>query len=86
MAEAPEDLLPGIRTKDDLVEFVASLRAHLENHPEDWENTNLHDFLQALQGWLADMDQLRKNLGQPLQHEPDWRTVAEMLLATAVYE
>lgn len=68
-----------ISTKDELVAFVANLRADLAAKPEGWENVTLARYLEALQAWVADTASLDVE-------EPKWRGMAKALLAAKSYE
>lgn len=66
-----------LSSKEELVQFIAQLRADLSQNGKRWENTSLEDFLEAMQAWLADSD---------LAEEPRWRTLAKALHAASMYE
>ncbi len=66
-----------ISTKDELVQFVANLRADLERNGSDWKNNTLERYLDAMQGYLS---------ATPAIDEPAWRTMAKVLLAASLYE
>lgn len=75
-----------INTKDDLAEFVAALRLDLEANPNEWENPTLERFLLAMEDWIRSMDNYYKNTGQQIPQVPTWRTLADILLASKMYE
>jgi len=75
-----------VGTKESLVEFVAALRQDLENNPSHWENVTLDQFLTAMESWIADMDQYYKNTGQEPPANPTWKTFADILYASRIYE
>ena len=81
-----EEKVEQIKSKEDLADFVAMLRQDLINNPEDWENRDLADFLQALESWVLSMDNLYKNLGREKVRQPSWQTVGEILFAASMYE
>ena len=66
-----------ISTKEELVSFIAGLRADLALNSKHWENATLPLYLEAMQGWLAD---------SRILEEPKWRTLAKALLAARRYE
>jgi hypothetical protein len=51
-----------IKTRDEFVVFVESLRRNLVASPTEWENTQLGDFLEALAAWTSDMDDYYKTI------------------------
>lgn len=75
-----------VRTRKDLAEFVRRLADHLKQHPEEWENIELGNFLEAMSAWVDDMDGCYKNRGEAVPIRPEWRTLAEILAAARVYE
>jgi hypothetical protein len=74
-----------ITSKEDLADFVGALRKDLEAHGDKWENATLECFLEAMQAWIEDSDGYYLNMGQPVP-QPKWRTFAEILIASKVYE
>lgn len=81
-----EDLAVTVRTRDDLARFVLRLKDDLLANPQKWENRDLSPFLEAMAGWIADMEGYYKNTGQDLDSLPPWRIVADMLMGARVYE
>jgi XTP/dITP diphosphohydrolase len=67
-----------LSTKPELVQFLEALRADLKDHPDDWTGVELQSFLEALQGWLNDSNNL--------DDEPKWRLIAKSLLGASRYE
>ena len=81
------DLRPDdVRTRADLVEYIAALQRDLVTHPDPWENPTLERYLDALSRWTADMDGAFKNRGLATPDEPTWRLIAQKLLAASMYE
>lgn len=71
----------------DLAIFIQNLRQNLINCPNDWQNMNLVDFLDALASWTEDIDGYYENTGQKERLDQlDWKTFAEMLMAARIYE
>jgi hypothetical protein len=75
-----------IKPKEDLADFVAALRLDLGANPEKWENPTLERFFSAMEDWIRSMDQWCKNTGQPPVDVPSWRTLADILYASKMYE
>lgn len=80
------DTIPRIVTAGDLATYVRRLRSSLEQAPQEWENRDLSSYLEALAGWLDDMEGYYKNRGERVPSTPDWKFVAELLTAASVYE
>jgi len=66
-----------ISTREELIRFVANLRADLADDPSEWENTTLDAYLDGLGGYLTDAK---------VETEPVWRTLAKALYAASRYE
>jgi hypothetical protein len=75
-----------IKTKEDLTELVLTLRDDLRNHPENWNNKDLQNYLESLSAWIKDMDGYYQNKGENISEIPVWRLLGEMLIAASVYE
>jgi hypothetical protein len=75
-----------IKSKEELADFVAALRLDLEANPEGWENSTLERFLSAMEDWIRSMDQWCRNTGQAPADVPSWRTFADVLYASRMYE
>jgi hypothetical protein len=78
--------LQTIEGKEDLVTFVRALASSLAQAPQEWENTDLRSYLDALAAWIDDMEGYYCQAGEPLPEQPTWSTIAEMLKAASVYE
>jgi hypothetical protein len=75
-----------VRSREDLVQFVAALRVDLERNVESWENPSLDRYLDALSAWINDMPGWFQNRGEAEAAQPDWSLVAQMLYAATIYE
>ncbi|MBS2024110.1 MAG: hypothetical protein JST92_17035 [Deltaproteobacteria bacterium] len=75
-----------VRTYRDLAEFVRRLAADLEAHPADWENPDLPRFLEAMGAWIGSLEGYYRNQGGAIPLHPSWRTFAEILAASRIYE
>ena len=74
-----------VRSREDLVQFVTSLRNELVSGSE-WENDTLDRYLEALAGFTQDLHGAYENQGEQVPEQPTWSTVARMLLAATAYE
>jgi hypothetical protein len=79
-------LIQQIHTRADFISFVRALQGHLQQKPQEWENRDLSSFLSAMAGWVEDMDGYYQNRGESVPDPPTWKSVAEVLLASRVYE
>jgi hypothetical protein len=76
-----------VRSREELAAFVDALAADLEAHPEQWENTTLPQFLDALARYLNDLPGWCRNVEPSIDPErPDWRLFAVALAGAQVYE
>lgn len=66
-----------ISTREELVSFVANLRADLAKNAGQWENATLESYLEAMSGYVA---------GTQFSDEPKWRSMAKILLAACRHE
>ena len=75
-----------IKSKEDLADFVSALSASLVDTPDRWENPTLERFLSAMEEWIRGMDGYFKNTGQEPVTNPTWKTFAQILYASKIYE
>ncbi|OOQ59275.1 DUF7660 family protein [Mucilaginibacter pedocola] len=80
------DKLETIKTREDFVEFTQLLLKNLGEHPEDWENVTLKDYLGAIAAWTEDMDGYYRNMQLPMPANVDWKVFANILMAASIYE
>ena len=76
-----------VETREDFVVFVHRLLKDLQERPDQWENANLLDYLEALAAWVQNMmDVYYHNQGEPVPKHLTWRNLADILLAARIYE
>ena len=75
-----------VKTKEDLADFVALLKADLESSSDDWENPTLERYLEAMGAWIYSMDNAYKNMGKEFPDQPTWKMLADILYAAKLYE
>lgn len=75
-----------VKTRDDFIVFLDSLRSSLRANPHEWENSDLGSFLEAMKAWTTDMDGYYANRGLTPPSEPGWQTFADILKGARVYE
>jgi hypothetical protein len=80
------ELNNAIKSREDFVAFVRALSNDLRDNRASWENASLERYLEALGAWVADMDGYYINQGKPAPKLPDWKVVADMLMAARLYE
>lgn len=82
----PKVSIDGVNSANSLAEFIDELKQSLIDDPQEWENGNLVEFLDALSSWIYDIDGYYFNLNLPLPETPTWKTFAEMLIGAKYYE
>lgn len=75
-----------IETKDDFIRFLESHLDDLKNHPNDWENKTLPDYLEAIINWTEDMEGYYINNHLPIPNNVNWKVFADILIAAKIYE
>jgi hypothetical protein len=81
-----DERIQTIASKEDLADFVAALLVDLNTNPDDWENPTLERFLSAMERWIRSMDNYYVNTGQTPPAVPQWKTFADVLYASKIYE
>jgi hypothetical protein len=80
------ELAEDVETQQDLARFIGRLHEDLNDHPEDWPNAALGSYLEAMSGWVQDMDGYFSHTGQDLARMSPYKLFAQILLASAHYE
>lgn len=75
-----------VENREDLIKFVNQLRMDLQNNKGEWANITLEDYLEAMETWINDMDGYYLNNNKILPKQPSWRNIAEILIASSMYE
>lgn len=77
----------GVVDQASMARFIKGLADDYCEHREDWANDDLESFLRAMSAWVEDMDGYYKNVGQPYtEKDISWKNIADMLIASKVYE
>ncbi|QKE74138.1 hypothetical protein HPK19_15665 [Arthrobacter citreus] len=45
-----------VKTKNDFIRFVESLRSDIDTNDKEWENITLEAYLEAMEAWMTDTD------------------------------
>ncbi len=75
-----------VRTREDLVVFMRMLVKDLDINSDEWENSNLLCYLQALESYIEDMDGAFRNAGVEFPEQPSWDMLAGILYMGKIYE
>jgi predicted Ser/Thr protein kinase len=81
-----KDDLSKIVSKEDLADFIETLRDNFVQSSSEWENPTMDRYLDAMAAWVRDMDGYYRNAGENPPIQPTWRTVADILVAAKIYE
>lgn len=80
------DRVDNITSREDFVQFVLEMSRQFREGSAAWANRDLGDFLEALAGWVPDMDAFYVHNGLSVPDNPDRRTFAAILAAVRIYE
>ena len=75
-----------VSTREDLAVFVHELAHDLRTKPQEWKNATLVDYLDAMAAWIEDCEGLLPQLRPASSKQPNWQTLAKILLASKHYE
>ena len=75
-----------IRSREDLSHFINALKDDLQANTNEWSNSDLASFLEAMAAWVVDMDGYYKNIGKPFSEEAQWNSFGDILYAAKSYE
>ena len=76
-----------IRSHQDFIAFLHSLKEDFAKNGESWENNRLDSFLAALTAYADDISGYHKNTAQQTDLErPTWKVFADVLLGATKYE
>ena len=79
----PVEKINNIKDMDDFLNFVVELARDANEHPKEWTNTTLTDFLGQLASWVDDISQFDKETDWD---NVDYKTFAKMLYMGKIYE
>ena len=76
-----------IRTRDEMIAFVADVVRDHDSDGSQWENGDIRSFLEAMASWLEDCDGYYQNNGDDRDvNIPAWQIFADALAAARIYE
>ncbi|WP_195543388.1 DUF7660 family protein [Massiliimalia timonensis] len=79
----PEELINNIANMDDFLNFVIQLAIDAKEHPDEWVNTNITDYLGQMASWIDDYSDCENNIDW---ENVDYRTFAKILYMGKIYE
>lgn len=75
-----------VRTRADFVQFARQLAQSVPSLDPETSNRDLGDYLEALSGWVNDMEGYFLNQRQPMPEQATWSLFAQILEAAVIYE
>lgn len=78
--------LDHVNSHTDLAQVVQQMLSDLLAHPDEWENSTLDRFLEALAASLDGLPGLYANRGEQFPQAPTWKMFAGVLVAASGYE
>jgi hypothetical protein len=78
--------MDNVTTIKHAADVVRRMRIDLLEHPNEWENSELERFLEALAASLEDIPKAYANRDEQFPKEPTWRILTEVLVMATGYE
>ncbi|MDE5429658.1 hypothetical protein KRE40_06025 [Elizabethkingia meningoseptica] len=76
-----------VTDRQSFIKFLDLLHKDLLDHPENWENKTLPEFLEALSAYTEDVQGYYNNMKLDINADkPDWSTFADIFKGAKVYE
>jgi len=79
----PIEQINNIANMDDFLTFVVQLAMDAKEHPEEWENTTITDYLGQMASWIDDYSMVDHTIDW---EKIDYKTFAKMLYMGKIYE
>lgn len=78
--------IANIESKEDFLRFVQQLILDCRSSPEQWVNKDLESYFEAMESWVANIEQYYINMKMPVPQKINWRVFADILIAATMYE
>jgi len=77
-----------VRSRTEFTNFIDVLRTDLRDHPDEWENSSLEQFLEAMGTYIGSMGELAggRFAWNLKLHHADWMFWAQILWAARSYK
>lgn len=76
-----------VTNKNTFIDFLKMFRKDLKQNPENWDNIDLNDFLEAMTRYTADIQGYYDNTNQDIDSEkPSWKLFADILKGASICE
>ena len=80
------NLINGISSKEDLVDFLYNLSDDKRVNETQWENKDVESYIEGIAAWIEDMEGYYKNTGKEMPQNVDWSFIATLLYVGKIYE
>lgn len=81
--ENPVERINKIDNMDDFLNFVVDLAMDAKEHPEEWVNNTLTDYIGQIASWIDDCYPFENNIDWD---KVDYKTFAKILYMGKIYE
>lgn len=81
--ENPVELINSIANMDDFLAFLVQLAMDAKEHPEEWANITITDYLGQMANWIDDSSGSDHNIDW---EKVDYKTFAKILYMGKIYE
>lgn len=76
-----------VTDRQSFIKFLDLLHKDFLENPDEWENKNLDDFLEAMTRYTEDIQGYYDNTKQNVNaDQPDWQTFADIFRGASIYE
>jgi hypothetical protein len=76
-----------INNRQSFIEFLKVFHQDYLMNKEQWQNSNLDNFLEAMTSYTEDIQGYYDNIKQNINaDEPSWQTFANILMGAKIYE
>jgi len=74
-------------TREEFIVFLEEFKNEYDRSPDDWENGNLSDFLEAMIAYTKDIQGYYDNMKMNVNaDEPSWENFSNILKGARIYE
>lgn len=79
----PVELINNMANMDDFLNFIVQLAMNAKEHPEEWANTTIPDYLGQIASWVDDCSDFDDDFDWG---SVDYKAFAKMLYMGKIYE
>lgn len=75
-----------IKHREDLIRLIREICDQVATHADEWPNSDLPAFLEAMAAWIEDMDGYYAGRGEQVPRHLSWKNVGEIIATALIYE